>query len=134
MDVLRYLWRNFRGDKKYREAFVEAQLKQGIPLQIRSIMKRRKLSQEQLAKQAGLTQGAISRAANPNYGNLTLNTIIRVAAGFDMAFVGKFVPFGELADWYSRLPENDWDIPTFDEEDASLSSHSTSPIDIANNP
>lgn len=102
------------GNKSYREAFVGAQLKSGIPFQIRQLMHQRGISQAELAERAGLTQGVVSRAASSNYGNLTLNTIIRLAAGFDVAFVGQFVPFSELERWFEKLPGRT--VKTFSEE------------------
>lgn len=117
IEKFRQIWQKFRKSKKYREQFVAAQVKRGIPFQIRSLMKKQGLSQEKLALKSGLTQGVISRAADPNNGNLTLNTIIRVAAGFDVAFVGMFVPFSELVNWYSNMSEESGNILTFTEED-----------------
>ena len=104
MSTFRSRWKKLARSKKYREEFVAAQVKRGIPFQVRKLMKQFDLSQQELAERAGLTQGVVSRAADPDYGNLTLNTIIRIAAGFDIAFVGKFVPFTELTKWYSDLP------------------------------
>ncbi|MGH7829462.1 MAG: helix-turn-helix domain-containing protein, partial [Candidatus Binatia bacterium] len=96
MNMFSEVWHKLAKSKKYREEFVAAQLKRGIPFQARALLKNRKWSQEILAEKSGLTQGVVSRALSPNYGNLTLNTIIRIAAGFDVAFVGKFVPFTAL--------------------------------------
>ena len=121
MNTLRSLWRKFRASKKYRESFVAAQVKRGIPFQIQTLMKQKGFSQEKLAKESGLTQGVISRAANPEYGNLTLNTILRIAAGFDVAFVGKFVPYSELGNWFLNLNEESVRVRTFQEEDREMS-------------
>jgi transcriptional regulator with XRE-family HTH domain len=113
-------WRKLR-EKKYREEFVASQARRAIPFQIRALMHRKKISQQELADRSGLTQGVISRAANPAYGNLTLNTIIRVAAGFDVAFIGLFVPFSKLVDFFDRVSERGLaDVATFTEEDATL--------------
>ncbi len=71
---------------------------------------------QELATRAKIAQGVVSRAADPEYGNLTLNTIIRIAAGFDIAFLGKFVPFSELDRWFENLSEEP-DIKAFSEED-----------------
>jgi transcriptional regulator with XRE-family HTH domain len=114
------LWQKFAQSKAYREEFVSSQVKRGIPFQIRSLMKQHNLSQEELAGRAGLSQGVVSRAANPNYGNLTLNTIIRIAAGFDVAFVGKFVGFSELGKWYTELSEQSALVETFEQENRAL--------------
>jgi transcriptional regulator with XRE-family HTH domain len=108
-------WRTLR-EKRYREAFVASQIKQAIPYQIRALMKAQGLTQAQLAERSGLSQGVISRAASPMYGNLSLNTVVRVAAGFDVAFVGRFVPFSEMTRWLDRLGESAH-VATFKAED-----------------
>ncbi len=120
MNTLRGLWRKLRS-KKYREEFVGAQVKRGIPFQIQTLMKQKGFSQEKLAKESNLTQGVISRAANPDYGNLTLNTVLKIAAGFDVAFIGKFVPFSELGNWFTALSEETVRVKSFKEEDAEMS-------------
>ena len=119
MNTFKELWLKLAKSKKYREEFVASQVKRGIPFQIRALMKEKKFSQERLASLSGLTQGVVSRAGNPNYGNLTLNTIIRIAAGFDVAFVGRFVPFSELGRWFINLSEESVRISTFSEENAA---------------
>jgi transcriptional regulator with XRE-family HTH domain len=90
-------------DKEYREAFVSAQIKRMLPMQIRALRTQRDWKQGDLAEAAKLTQGAISRAEDPDYGNLTINNLLRIAAGFDVAFVSRFVPFSELGKWYVNL-------------------------------
>lgn len=117
MNALSSLWNKLARSKKYREAFVAAQVKRGIPFQIRTLRKQREgWSQEVLAHKAELTQGVISRAEDPDYGNLTLNTILRIAAGFDVAFIGRFLPFSELAKWFVGLSEQSVQVPSFDED------------------
>ncbi len=120
MSTFNQLWKKLAKSKKYREEFVAAQVKRGIPFQIRTMLKQSGLPQEEIASRAGLTQGVVSRAANPEYGNLTLNTLIRIAAGFDVAFVGKFVPFSELAGWFTTLSEDSVRVKTFEEENQEL--------------
>jgi transcriptional regulator with XRE-family HTH domain len=92
-------------EKAYRDGFVASQLKRGLPTQIRVMLKDRGWSQSDLAERSGLKQGVISRAADPDYGNLTINTILKIASGFDVAYVGRFVPFSDLAKWYANLSE-----------------------------
>jgi transcriptional regulator with XRE-family HTH domain len=109
------LWRKLR-DKAYREQMVAEQAKRAIPFQIRALLASRGYSQKELAARAGLHQGAVSRAADLDYGNLTLNTIVRLAAGFDVAFVGEFVPFSRFVDYMNRLPALG-DVASFEDED-----------------
>jgi transcriptional regulator with XRE-family HTH domain len=100
------LWRKL-SNKEYRASFAALQLKRGVPFQIQALLKNRGWTQEQLAQYANLTQGVVSRAQNRDYGNLTINTISRIASGFDVAFVGRFVPFSALVDWFENLSEED---------------------------
>lgn len=102
--------------KEYREAFVSAFLKRYIPFQIRTIRKKRNVSQQQLAEDSKVTQGVISRAEDPDYGNLTFNTILRIAAGFDLAFIGKFVRFTDLVKEVDEMSEESMDLPSFLDE------------------
>jgi transcriptional regulator with XRE-family HTH domain len=119
MSIISNLWEKFAKSKKYREEFVAAQAKRGIPFQARALLKaRRGWTQQTLAEKSGLTQGVVSRALNPNYGNLTLNTIVRIAAGFDVAFIGMFVPFSELERWFQNMSEESVQVATFEEENA----------------
>jgi transcriptional regulator with XRE-family HTH domain len=113
-------WGKFAKSKRYREEFVGAQVKKSIPLQIRTLLKQHSMSQETLAQRAGVTQGVVSRAASLDYGNLTLNTLIRIAAGFDLAFIGKFAPFTELEQWFADFSEESLQVKTFEEENAEL--------------
>jgi transcriptional regulator with XRE-family HTH domain len=123
MNIFSNLWGKLAKSKRYREEFVAAQVKRGIPFQARALLKAREgWTQETLAERAGLTQGVVSRALNPNYGNLTLNTIIRIAAGFDVAFIGRFVPFSELENWFANMSEETVQVPTFEEEQAKRQS------------
>jgi transcriptional regulator with XRE-family HTH domain len=116
MSTFENMWEKLAANKKYREEFVAAVVKRAIPIQARTLRKKLELSQDQLATQSGLTQGVVSRAEDPNYGNLTLNTIVRYAAGLDMAFIGKFVPFSEFVQWADSIPNGQAAIPSFDKE------------------
>jgi transcriptional regulator with XRE-family HTH domain len=105
MNALSRLWEKLTRSKKYRDGFVASTVKRMIPLQIRVLRKQREWSQAQLATESNLTQGVISRAEDPDYGNLTVNTLIRIGAGFDCAFVGRYVPFSDFAKWYANLSD-----------------------------
>jgi transcriptional regulator with XRE-family HTH domain len=107
-------------NKKYRSAFAREQFKRLVPLQVQTLRKQREWSQEYLAERAKLTQGVISRAEDQDYGNLTVNTILSIAEGFDVAFVGRFVPFSELDRWYVSLSQETMRVPGFDAENAAM--------------
>lgn len=110
------LWNKLAKSKKYRSAFAKAQFKRLVPFQIRALRKQRGWSQETLAANANLSQGVISRAEDPDYGNLTVNTILSIAEGFDVVLLGKFVPYSEFVRWYESLSEHLPPIHSFEEE------------------
>jgi transcriptional regulator with XRE-family HTH domain len=92
-------------EREYRHALAEAQFKRFVPFQIGALRKERGWSQQVLAENAGVTQGVISKAEDPDNGNLTVNTILRIANGFDVVFVGKFMSYSEFGDWRNGLSE-----------------------------
>lgn len=115
------LWGKLAASKEYRDAFASMQVKRAIPAQIRALMHQKEISQQDLADASALTQGVISRAANPNYGNLALNTIIKIAAGLDLAFIGEFVPFSRLCEWTLNWSDDKLGmVPSFENEAASI--------------
>jgi len=115
------VWRKLAKSKKYREEFALAFLKRSVPFQVKTLRKKHCGSQAVLAERAKLTQGVVSRAEDQEYGNLTFNTVGRIAAGLDMAFIGKFVPFSEFIGFSLTLSEEQFEnIPSFEEEDAAV--------------
>jgi transcriptional regulator with XRE-family HTH domain len=125
------MWQRLLRSKQYREEFAISMLKRMIPYQVRALRHTRQWKQAQLAEHSGLTQGVISRAEDPDYGNLTLTTIGKIAAGFDLAVIIKIAPFSELLRFNSRLSEREfWEMKSFEADnppnDLPDSSHSTS--------
>ena len=117
MTTFEDIWRKLAKSKKYREEFALSLLKRSVPFQVKTLRKKHCGSQAVLAERAKLTQGVVSRAEDQEYGNLTFNTIGRIAAGLDMAFIGKFVPFSEFTKFSLNLSEEEFaTIPTFEEE------------------
>ena len=110
------LWAQLAESKEFREEFSALQLKRGVAFQIRALLKKRGWTQGKLAENAKLTQGVVSRAQDPDYGNLTVNTINRIAAGFDVAFIGLFVPFTVLVEWFENLSEELGKVEPFEDE------------------
>jgi transcriptional regulator with XRE-family HTH domain len=113
------IWKKLK-DKRYREEYATAMLKRMIPYQVRAIRKKRGWSQAQLAEAAQVTQGVISRAEDPDYGNLTLTTIGRIAAGYDLAAIIRLVPFSELVRYSENTSEREFaESPTFVDQDST---------------
>jgi transcriptional regulator with XRE-family HTH domain len=121
--VYEQIWEKLAKSKKYRDNFVAANARRLLPFQIRVLMQRNRLSQEKLAAKAGLTQGVISRAADPNYGNLTINTIVKIANGLDVAYLGIYVPFSELSRFVAYLSEEAVLVDSFVKENEEAHKH-----------
>jgi hypothetical protein len=120
MITFRGIWHKL-SNKKYRENYALSLLKRSVAFQIKTLRKKHCGSQAVLAERSELTQGVVSRAEDQDYGNLTFNTVARIAAGLDMAFIGKFVPFSELIRFSGELSEEEFkNILTFNEETAAL--------------
>ncbi|ANC46295.1 helix-turn-helix transcriptional regulator [Pandoraea pnomenusa] len=83
--------------KPYRDAYVKAHMEQGLAYQIREMRVSRGLTQKQLAKELDLgSQSAVARLEDPSYGRMSLATLSKVAAFFDVAFMAKMVPYSRF--------------------------------------
>lgn len=116
MSILSKLWDKLKRSKKYRDAFVASHVKTGLPFQIKALRKERNLAQTDLAKLSGISQASVSRSEDPDYGVFSTNTLLSIAAGLDVAFIARFVPFTELAKWTTDLSNESLVVPSFDDE------------------
>jgi transcriptional regulator with XRE-family HTH domain len=103
-------------NKEYRDSFAAEYIYSRIPLKIRAMRERRRLSQQELGRLAGVKQEWISKLEDPNYGRLTLSTLLRVASAFDVGLNVDFVPFSEIFERSTHLSDEDFDVASFDEE------------------
>jgi len=81
--------------KRYRDIFGTS-ITGTTAAQIRAMREKSKWSQEELAQRVGMGQARISLLENPNYENLSLKTLKRVANVFDVALIVRFAPFSKL--------------------------------------
>jgi len=106
------LWKKF-ARKTYRDAFVESHLATNIAAQIVTLREDRGLSQQELADAAEMKQSRICVLENPSNQSLSIRTLKRIAAAFDVALVVRFVKFSELARWASSSSETKFSVPSF---------------------
>lgn len=91
----------------YRHAYISENVKTWIARQIRVIREKQKMSQAQLGEACGKPQSAIARLENPDYGKMTLQTLLEIAEAFDVALLVKFVDHQTFLFEYEKLDESE---------------------------
>ncbi len=81
--------------KEYRESYVENHVRRWLAAQIRILREQegRNWTQKNLAAKLGKPQSAVSRLEDPDYGKMTVSTLLELAAAFDVALAVRFVDF-----------------------------------------
>ncbi len=110
-------------NKEYRDAYVTEHVKSGIAFQIRALRKKKSLSQEQLAAAIETKQAVISRLENPDYGNININTLYKIASAFDVALLVKFVPYTKLLNETKDLSPKALAVDDFISENNALNTY-----------
>jgi transcriptional regulator with XRE-family HTH domain len=103
-------------DPEYRHAYVESFVDSLISAQIRELRKRRGWDQKTLADKVRTTQSAISRLERPDYSSWRIETLHKLAGAFDVAFIGKFVSFGDALDDIERFSLDKLMRPEFSDD------------------
>jgi transcriptional regulator with XRE-family HTH domain len=125
-------------EKAYRDAFVASQIRIALPFQIRALREQRGWTQAQLAEKAGMLQPRISAMERPGGSKFTLETVLRVAAALDIAFIGRFASFGKLAGWAENFSPDTFVVPSFQDdpgfqEQVTVPTHIQTTVQMANN-
>ena len=103
-------------DKEYRDLFVAEQIYSRLPLKMHILRELRGWTQKQFGEKAGMAQAWVSKLEDPNYGKLTLSTLLKVASAHDVALVVDFVPFSKLLRDTVTLSPESFKVPSFDED------------------
>ena len=106
------LLNSFQGDE-YRHAFLAEHVRAFIALQVRALREERKITQAQLGVLMGKAQAWISRLEDPDYGKVTVATLLELAEAFDTALVIRFATFSELLDRLTTLSPEDYSVVGF---------------------
>jgi transcriptional regulator with XRE-family HTH domain len=96
------IWKKLT-NKEYRDSYVAAHISNTVASQIFMLREQRRWTQKELARQAGMNQSRISALEDPNYENIEVGTLKRLASAFDVALTVRFTPFSELATWTAQL-------------------------------
>jgi transcriptional regulator with XRE-family HTH domain len=87
-------------DAEFRHAYMMEQVRSYIAFQIRALREQRGWNQGDLAKLSGKTQSVISRAEDPDYEKLGLQSCLEIAVAYDLPLLVQFV---EWDDWLVRM-------------------------------
>jgi transcriptional regulator with XRE-family HTH domain len=110
-------------DAQYRAEYIKSKLDVLIPSQIKAL--RGKVTQSELAKQAGMLQSRISAMETPGQTNFNLETLVRLAATFRVALVVQFVPFSELLRWENDYSQDAFSVIQLEHDTGFLNPSST---------
>lgn len=103
-------------DRESRQFFYEEHIETALPIQIRELRKKRKLTQKELAKLIECDQSNVSDWENPNYEYTPqISTLKRLANAFDVPLIVRFGSWGELLEWDDSLSPEKVAPETFDE-------------------
>lgn len=104
--------------KAYRDSYVRSLVEQSLAFQIKEMRLARGLTQKQLADHLQLgSQSAVARLEDPSYGRLTLATIAKVAAFFDVAFTAKLISYSKFLVETDDVSPESMHVESFERED-----------------
>jgi transcriptional regulator with XRE-family HTH domain len=110
--ALKMIWKKM-SRKAYRDSFVSAHISNLVASQIATLRAKHNWTQKQLAEKSGMRQSRISALEDPNYENIEVSTLRRLASAFDVALTVRFVPFSELARWTTSVTNNQVSVASF---------------------
>lgn len=101
-------------NKVYRSAYVAENVRMGIAFQIRAMREQRSMSQAGLGDRLGKPQSVVSRLENPNYGKLTIQSLLEIASAFDVALLVQFVTYPEFIRRTRNVSPQAFQVDEFD--------------------
>lgn len=102
-------------DKEYRDAYVQQHVRGAIAMQIRAIRKKLGLNQKKFASLIGTTQSVVSRLENTEYGKVTVQTLLDIAAALDIALNVRFCSYPDFLKSTADVSPDAMAVPNFDE-------------------
>lgn len=114
---------------KFRSAFLESAVKEGIALQIRLLRSQRDLTQTKLAKLVNTDQASISRWESPSTANMQLNKLLGLADALGVALNVEFVGYDEFLRGWKDRPKGRFDIRSYEELEDEIDAWASSTAD-----
>lgn len=104
-----------------RAAYIKAKLGVLVPSQIRALRLSSEMPrQSDLARSAGLHQSRISMFETPGAANMTIETLSRLAAAFEVGLIVKFAPMSEMLRWENEFSQDSFNVPKLSADDRFL--------------
>lgn len=100
--------------KVFRDSWVETHVKRGLAVQLRNL--RGEQSQKDFGVKIGKPQNVVSRLEDPNYGSMSVQTLLDIASKIDVGLIVKFVPFGRILKETTNITEQDMAPLTYAQE------------------
>jgi len=109
------LWEKLQR-REYRHAYLAEHVRGGIAYQIRALRDQRKWNQGELSKRLNKPQSVVCRLEDPNYGKVTVQTLLEVANVFDVALEVRFVPYSSFVLNTRDVSSSAMHVASFDDE------------------
>lgn len=103
-----------------KEAYVEAELVNGLAHQIRILREQRGWTQKELARRLSTTQNTISRLEDPAYGRYTFRTLLGLSKAFDVALFVRYLPFSKFMEATRDTRPERFEAASYEEEAATV--------------
>lgn len=98
-------------NRKYRAAYVDENVRTGIAYQVRAL--RGDLSQSGFGRKIKKPQSVVSRLEDPDYGKLSIQTLLEIASALDVALLVKFVSFPEFIRQTRDVSPENLTVPSY---------------------
>ncbi len=102
--------------KAYRHAYLAEHVRQGIAYQIRALRDQRGWNQGKLSAALSKPQSVVCRLEDPGYGKVTVQTLLEVAAAFDVALQIQFIRFSSFIQLTRDVSPVALQVPSFLED------------------
>src|ERR1700730_9271299 len=122
--TVKNLWKKMT-NKEYRDSYVAGHISNTVASQILMLREARGWTQKDLAEKTGMGQSRISALEDPNYENIQVGTLKRLASAFDVGLTLRFVPFSEVVTLTAGLSTEKLLVPDFANDRITASSSQT---------
>jgi len=116
--------------KKYRQAYSEQVCFDKVATQIFLLRKDRGWSQKELGRMVGMRQSRISKLEDPDNEQLSVSTLQRIAAAFDVSLNLEFEKFSQFSRKSINANQHRLTPCAFEDDDIELFSVVTVPFDL----